>query len=92
MSSKKNWSKKITEGPAAMMLEPGVFTWKDPKNIAKSIYKSAKNSKNIKSSPFRSAMSMINFYINRAGKNLSKERIIILDQSKVELRKINNNS
>jgi len=88
MSSKKYWSEAVTKRSPAMILEPGVFTWKNPKKIAKSLCQSARNSIQIKSSPFRSAMSMLSFYINRAGKNLSSERIKILNEAKEELRKL----
>jgi uncharacterized protein DUF3175 len=89
MTSKK-WSKKVTEKSHALMLEEGVFTWDNPKKIAKSLKHSADTSKNRKATPFQSAMSMLNFYINRAGKNLSPEQKTILEQAKIELRKLYN--
>jgi hypothetical protein len=70
------------------MLEEGVFTWKDPVKIARSLKKSADKSKQRKSSPFRSAMSMLVFYINRAGKNLDKDQKRVLEKAKDELRKL----
>jgi hypothetical protein len=70
----------------AMDLEPGVFK-KNARAIALSLKKSAEASHRRKSSPFRSAMSMLNFEINRAGKNLSAERVTVLNRAKVELRK-----
>jgi hypothetical protein len=85
-SKTNNWSAKVTKESNAMDLESGVFTWLDPKKIARSLKKSVENSNRIKTSPFRSAMSMLNFYINRAGTNLSKERIKILNEAKGWLR------
>ena len=82
----KYWSKKVTEESNALDLERGVFTWDNPKKIARSLAKSAKESPRRKTEPFQSAMSMLNFYINRAGKNLSKDRQKILEQAKEELR------
>lgn len=84
------WSQQITQNSRALILEEGVFTWDNPKKIAKSLQRSAQHSKNIKGTPFQSAMSMLNFYINRAGKNLSSERKQILEQAKIELRKLYN--
>lgn len=87
MSSKrKNWSKYVTEHSFALQLEEGVFTWSDPKKIAKSLKKSVEESLNRKGTPYQSAMSMLNFYINRAGKNLKPERRKILEQTKKELK------
>lgn len=86
----KNWTKKVTKESDALDLAEGVFTLKDPKEIAESLKKSAEKSKRRKSSPFQSSMSMLNFYINRAGKNLPKERKDILQEAKTELRKLFN--
>jgi hypothetical protein len=85
---KKYWSKKATEESNALDLEQGVFTWDDPKRIAQSLVHSARTSTRRKAPPLQSAMSMLNFYINRAGKNLPKERHQILEKAKIELRKI----
>jgi len=82
------WSAEVTESSHAMDLEPGVFKKDSPKAIAKSVRRSAEHSDTLKSTPFRSAMSMINFYQNRAGKNLPKKRHKVLDQAKAELRKL----
>ena len=71
-----------------MALEDGVFTWKDPGRIARSLKASADASEERKAPPFRSAMSMLTFYMNRAGANLSDEQREILEQAKVELRKL----
>lgn len=89
MSKKrKYWSKEVTEKSYALDLEEGVFTWKDPQRIAASLKLSVENSPRRKAPPFQSAMSMLNFYINRAGKNLSPERKLVLHQAKEELRKL----
>ena len=89
MSKKtKKWSGRVTRESNALDLEQGVFTWKNPKRIASSLKESAMVSGRRKAAPFQSAMSMLNFYINRAGKNLSAERRRILNQAKEELRKI----
>ena len=84
----KKWSQKVTETSRALMLEEGVFTWKDPQKIAHSLKRSALESKNRKGTPLQSAMSLLNFYINRAGKHLDQEQKVILDQAKKELRKL----
>ncbi|MGW8247977.1 MAG: DUF3175 domain-containing protein [Acidiferrobacterales bacterium] len=84
----KRWSGRVTRESNALDLEEGVFTWGDPKRIARSLQRSAENSKRRKSSPYRSAMSMLVFYINRAGKNLDKKQLKVLEQAKVELRKL----
>lgn len=84
----KNWSKKVTEKSDSLDLEKGVFAFKDPKKIALSLKRSALESKRRKAKPFQSAMSMLNFYINRAGKSLDKEQKEILEQAKQELRKV----
>jgi putative cell wall-binding protein len=85
---KKKWSRNVTETSHALDLEKGVFTWEDPRKIAKSLQKSALKSQNRKGTPYQSAMSMLNFYINRAGKNLSTEHKAILEQAKQELKKL----
>lgn len=74
----------------ALDLEEGVFTWDDPATIALSLKRSAETSQRRKAPPFQSAMSMLNFYINRAGKNLPPERKKVLDEAKMELRKLFN--
>jgi len=90
--SKKYWSGEVTENSNALDLEPGVFTWKDPERIAKSLKISAEISIRRKAKSFQSAMSMLNFYINRAGKNLPVSQKKILGQAKIELRKQFNRS
>ncbi len=83
----KRWSQDVTEHSRALDLEEGVFTLKDPKKIAASLKRSAEASARRKSDPYRSAMSMLTFYINRAGKNLSTAERDRLEKAKEELRK-----
>jgi len=85
-SAGSNWSAKVTRESAALELETGVFTWQDPGKIAQSLKRSADASKRRKSPPFRSAMSMLVFYINRAGRNLDERQKRVLEQAKDELR------
>ncbi|MGR8952377.1 MAG: DUF3175 domain-containing protein [Gammaproteobacteria bacterium] len=86
--SSNKWSAQVTRESNALSLEKGVFTWKDPKRIAESLRDSAEASSRRKSEPFRSAMSMLVFYINRAGKNLNPDQRDILEKAKQELRKL----
>jgi len=86
--SKRYWSAEVTKKSNALDLEGGVFTWDDPLKIARSLKRSALKSVRRKAGPFQSAMSMLNFYINRAGKNLPRKRREILEQTKIELRKL----
>lgn len=81
----KKWSQEVTEHSHALELEEGVFTWKDPNKIANSLKKSALNSTHRKTTPYQSAMSMLNFYINRAGKKLPEEQKEILEKAKQRL-------
>jgi uncharacterized protein DUF3175 len=83
----KRWSQDVTEHSDALDLEKGVFALKDPKEIAASLKRSAEASRRRKADPFRSAMSMLVFYINRAGKNLSEADRERLERAKDELRK-----
>lgn len=85
---KKYWSGDVTKYSNALDLEEGVFTFDDPKKVAQSLKRSAEASLRRKDSPYQSAMSMLNFYVNRAGKNLKPERRKILEQAKAELRKV----
>ena len=87
-SSPKNWSARVTRESDALDLEEGVFTWHDPKRIAQSLKESAEASTRRKAPPFRSAMSMLVFYINRAGRNLDETQRKVLEQAKVELRRL----
>lgn len=82
----EKWSGEVTRHSDALDLKEGVFTLDDPKEIAASLKRSAEDSDRKKSSPYRSAMSMLTFYINRAGDNLTKERRELLEQAKDELR------
>ena len=84
----KYWSSEVTEKSDALDLDSGVFTWNDPKKIALSLKHSAELSTRRKSTPYQSAMSMLNFYINRAGTNLSKKQEKIIEQAKEELKKL----
>jgi len=85
-STSRRWSRRVTEESNALDLKKGVFTQKSPKKIAASLLRSAQRSKRRKSSPRRSAISMLTFYINRAGKNLPASRKKILNKAKDELR------
>lgn len=85
-ASSSKWSAKVTRESNALSLEKEVFTWKDPKAIAQSLKDSAEASNRRKAEPFRSAMSMLVFYINRAGKNLDREQFRILEEAKRALR------
>jgi len=85
-SRRRRWSRRVTEESAALMLEPGVFTLSTPRRIALSLKRSADASLARKSTPFRSAMSMLAFYINRAGKGLPIARKKKLETAKDELR------
>ena len=87
-SAKKYWSGRVTRESHALALEEGVFTRSDPKKIAQSLKKSAEESFERKTNPFQSAMSMLNFYLNRAGKNLQPKQKKILEKAKEELRKL----
>ncbi len=87
-ANEKNWSARVTRESQALDLEEGVFTWDDPRKIALSLKRSAERSTRRKAPPFNSAMSMLVFYINRAGRNLPADRRRVLEQAKVELRKL----
>jgi hypothetical protein len=81
------WSDRVTRESDALDLEEGVFTWNDPKRIAASLKRSAEESRRRKADPYRSALSMLVFYINRAGKNLPAGRRRTLEKAKTELRR-----
>jgi hypothetical protein len=83
----RKWSAEVTAHSHALVLEEDVFTQDDPKRIAASLKHSAETSTQRKSDPYRSAMSMLSFYINRAGKNLPPARKKILERAKEELRR-----
>ena len=82
----KRWSQRVSETSNALDLEPGVFTWADPRAIAESLKASAESSARRKATPFASAMAMLNFYLNRAGRQLPAERRAVLEAAKDELR------
>ena len=89
MNERKNkWSQKVTETSDALDLEPGVFSFDDPRRIARSLKDSAERSNRRKAGPFQSAMSMLNFYINRAGTQLSEVKRKRLEMAKEELREL----
>jgi Protein of unknown function (DUF3175) len=83
----KRWSQHVTETSNALDLKRGVFTSKSPKRIAASLKRSAERSRRRKTTPYRSALSMLTFYMNRAGKNLPAAQMRILERAKGELRK-----
>jgi hypothetical protein len=83
----RRWSRHVTEHSDALTLDKGVFTARDPKRIAASLKRSAERSRRRKANPFRSALSMLTFYINRAGKNLPASRKKTLMRAKDELRR-----
>lgn len=84
----KKWSQDVTEHSNALDLEDGVFTWADPARIARSLKRSAESSDRRKTTPYASAMSMLTFYLNRAGKNMDEDQRKVLEQAKVQLRKL----
>ena len=83
----RRWSAAVTRHSDALDLKGGVFTLSDPKRIAGSLKRSALRSKRRKADPYRSALSMLTFYLNRAGKNLPAARRRTLGRAKVELRR-----
>lgn len=82
------WTARVTRESNALDLEAGVFTWDDPRRIAESLRRSAEASTRRKADPFRSAMSMLVFYINRAGRKLDRKQKRVLEQAKEELRRL----
>jgi Protein of unknown function (DUF3175) len=82
----KRWSQRVTDTSNALDLESSVFTWTDPRRIARSRKRSAERSRRRKSSPYRSAMSMLTFYINRAGSGVPTAQRRRLEQAKDALR------
>ena len=87
MAEKQKWSQDVTEHSNALDLENGVFSSDDPKHIAASLKRSAEHSRRRKGSPYQSAMSMLTFYINRAGRDLPAGQRRVLEAAKDELRK-----
>ena len=86
--TRQRWSRRVTERSNALDLEPGVFALDDPREIALSLKRSADRSARRKAGPFQSAMSMLSFYINRAGTNLSTAHRRRLEAAKGELRQL----
>lgn len=86
-SGNRYWSQEVTQKSNALDLEADVFTLDDPREIARSLKRSAEASSRRKSPPYRSAMSMLTFYINRAGRGLPEGRKRVLEEAKIELRK-----
>jgi len=86
-TANKRWSGEVTKHSNALDLDPGVFTHGDPREVALSLKRSAEASQRRKGTAFQSAMSMLTFYINRAGKDLSQQQKHVLERAKDELRK-----
>ncbi len=86
-NSGRRWSARVTKESDALDLKGGVFKLRDPQQIAASLKRSAERSRRRKANPYRSALSMLTFYINRAGKNLTASRRKTLERAKIELRK-----
>ena len=84
----RQWSGRVTRNSHALDLEEGVFTLDDPREIALSLKRSALRSRRRRVDPFRSAMSMLNFYINRAGRKLPLSRRRVLERARNELRDV----
>jgi hypothetical protein len=87
-STSQRWSARVTKKSNALDLETSVFRSSDPHKIALSLKRSAERSKRRKATPYQSAMSMLNFYVNRAGRNLPKSKVRVLERAKGELRKV----
>jgi hypothetical protein len=85
-ANQERWSQRVAQVSNALDLETGVFTWDDPRAIAQSLKSAAEASPRRKSTPFRSAMSMLTFYVNRAGSQLPSEQRCRLEAAKDELR------
>jgi len=88
LAHSERWSQKVTESSDSLDLKQGVFALDEPREIARSLKESAENSERRKSDPYRSAMSMLTFYINRAGKQLPQEQKDRLEAAKDELREL----
>lgn len=84
--TEKKWSQDVTEHSDALDVEEGIFAQSDPKAIAQSLKRSAEHSHRRKGTPFQSAMSMLTFYINRAGDGLDARQRKVLEAAKDELR------
>jgi hypothetical protein len=86
-TSSKRWSQRVTQQSDALDLKRGVFTLRDPKQIAASLKRSAERSSRRKAGAYRSALSMLTFYVNRAGNTLPKTQRERLERAKVELKR-----
>lgn len=86
--AQSRWSAEVTRHSSALELEPAVFRYNNPRQIASSLKRSAERSRKRKATPYQSAMSMLNFYINRAGRKLPQSRKSVLKRSKGELRRV----
>ena len=86
--NRRYWSGRVTRESHALALDQGVFKWGDPKRIARSLKRSAERSHARKAAPFRSAMSMLVFYVNRAGRSLGLKQRRVLEAAKDELRRL----
>jgi hypothetical protein len=87
-AKRKYWSAEVSRKSDALDLDNRAFTWRDPQRIARSLKQSAERSRRRKARPFQSAMSMLNFYVNRAGRNLPAGRKRVLERAKDELRRL----
>ncbi len=87
-ASPQRWSAEVMKTSNALDLEPGIFTQRSPRAIAASLKRSALASRRRKAEPYQSAMSMLNFHINRSGRGLTPARRRILERAKVELRRL----
>jgi Protein of unknown function (DUF3175) len=86
-STARKWSQRVTRNSNALDLESRIFTMKSPRSVALSLKRSAQRSRRRKGTAYQSAMSMLNFYINRAGRNLPQRQKGVLQRAKQELRK-----
>ena len=86
----RRWVAEVKRSPPALELQPGVFTWSDPRRIASSLMQSARASRQLRSSAYGSAMAMLCLYINRAGRKLDPQQRRILEQVKRELQRLAN--
>lgn len=83
----RRWSARVARTSDALDLEPGVFTWASPRDIAASLKRSAEKSTRRKANPYRSALSMLTYHINRSGRNLSASRRAALERAKLQLKR-----
>jgi hypothetical protein len=86
--STRKWSSEVSKHSDALDLEPGVFKKRSGRAVARSLKQSAERSRRRKSSPYRSAMSMLTFFVNRAGRGLSRARRQVLERAKAQLRRL----